>query len=161
MPEGTVIRYPQRRTFLLVVAYTLPFLGALAFYVVWWGSVHYHFSIGVLVAIATAYGVAESLVVWVVFTMACDFAVVIEENGIRVIGRRFFGGTYETLDAAWADLGEPRLVSRLWRLIGVPSKGGLLFLSPNQARSVFENPRWSKSKQIPPDVMSLVRNSFR
>jgi hypothetical protein len=150
------IRHPRLRSLVLSILIVTPFMGAVAGYAAWWGWFRLHFSILSIVAIISACAAVVIVLVRVVYALATDYGVRVDEQGVQVIRRRVLGSPFSGASFRWDELGKPYLLSKLWREIAIPTRGPLLTLSPGQAKVVLNHPRWPGPRTVSEEVKMLI-----
>lgn len=159
MSDESIICHPRLRSLALTTLIVVPFMGAITGYATWWGWFRLHFSILSIVTLILACAALVAVLIRVVYALSTDFGVRIDEHGVQVIRRRVLRAPLLGASFRWEELGEPYLLSKLWREIGIPTRGPLLTLSPNQARVVLSHPRWPGSRRFPEGVNLLLESA--
>jgi len=157
--DGTVILHPRLRSLGLAMLLVVPFMGAIIGYAAWWGWFGLHFSAVSIVALTSVSAVVIAVLVRIVYALSTDFGVRVDEEGVHVIRRQVFGSPLPGASFRWTELGEPYLLSKLWREIAIPTRGPLLTLSPNQAKVVLYHPRWPGPRKFPEGVILLMESA--
>ena len=159
MHDDGIIPHPRLRPLALSMLIVLPFMAAIASYAAVWGWFRLHLTILSVVVIIAGNATAAAVLVRVVYALSTDFGVRVDDQGVQVIMRRVFGPPVSDGISRWEDLGEPYLLSRLWREIAVPTRGALLTLSAYQAKLVLNDRRWPGSRKFPIEVHLLIESA--
>lgn len=159
MTDEGIIRHPRLRSLALSTLIVVPLMGAIAGYAVWWGWLHLHLSDFLISALIAASSAAVAVMVRVVYSLATDFGVRVDDQGVQVVRRRIFGSPLPGARFGWEELGEPYLLSKVWREIAIPTRGPLLTLSPGQAKVLLAHPLWRGYRALPEDVSQLLRRA--
>jgi len=155
--DAEVIRHSALPTLLLITGIGLGFMGPIVGFAAWWGLIRYGFSNIDVVALISTGAVVTAVLVRLLFSVATNFGIVVGDDRVEVLERRFLGGPRKSRSVAWTEFGEVRLTSKLLGEIRFNTSGTPLFLSPNQARVLLGDPRWPRSVRVPPEVSTFVR----